>query len=142
MLEAYNRSAGALHVKLELEQSLTGQVVSVKLVESSGNPLFDAYVTEHVPASLAALGPAPEHFAARAKGNVRSVWAIEGRVSFSRTLKLSKLDELNAGDAAYLSALVPLGLLSGRFEETRGEVIVPDLRRPHFDIHTELLRVY
>ncbi len=142
ILETYNRRAGALHVKLELEQSRTGQVLSVKLVESSGNPLFDAYVTERVPTSLAVLGPASEHFAARTKGNVRSVWGIEGHVSFSRTIKFSKLEELDASDAAYISALFPLGLLSGNFEETRGEVIIPDVRRPHFDIRTELLRVY
>ncbi|QRN92819.1 TonB C-terminal domain-containing protein [Archangium violaceum] len=142
MLETYNKAAGALHAKIELEQTPTGQMLSVKLVESSGNPLFDAYVLEKVPPSLAALPPASEHFAARAKGNVRSVWAIEGHVSFSRTLKVTKLDELDAGDAAYLSALMPLGFLSGRFEETRGEVIVPDFRRPHFDIRAQLLRVY
>ncbi|WP_257449844.1 TonB C-terminal domain-containing protein [Archangium lipolyticum] len=142
MLETYNKAAGALSAKIELEQTPTGQMLSVKLVESSGNPLFDAYVLEKVPTSLAALPPASEHFAARAKGNVRSVWAIEGHVSFSRTLKVTKLDELNAGDAAYLSALMPLGLLSGKFEETRGEVIVPDFRRPHFDIRAQLLRVY
>ncbi|MGZ3457119.1 MAG: hypothetical protein ACXU86_01300 [Archangium sp.] len=142
MLDTYNKGADALHAELELEQSRTGQVLSVKLSRSSGNPLFDAYVVEHVPTSLAALGPAPEHFAARSKGNVRSVWGIDGHVSFSRTLKVSKLSELNAGDAAYLSALMPLGLLSGNFEETRGEVVVPDFRRPHFDIRTELLRVY
>jgi hypothetical protein len=142
MFETYGKAAGALHVTLELEQSRTGQVLSVKLLESSGNPLFDAYVVERVPASLEALGSAPEHFAARSKGNVRSVWGVDGHVSFSRTIKFSKLNELDAGDAAYISALIPLGLLSGNFEETRGEVIIPDLRRPHFDIRTQLLRVY
>lgn len=142
MLETYNKGASALHAEIDLEQSPTGQVLSVKLSRSSGNPLFDAYVVEHVPESLAKLGSAPEHFTARSKGLVRSVWSIDGHVSFSRTLKFSKLDELNAGDAAYLSALIPLGVLSGNFEETRGEVIVPDLRRPHFDIRTQLLRVY
>jgi hypothetical protein len=143
MLEAYNQSAGALHAEIDLEQSASGQVLSVKLSRGSGNPLFDAYVVEHLPESLAKLSPASEHFSARAKGAaVRSVWSIDGRVSFSRTLKFTKLDELNASDAAYLSALMPFGLLSGNFEETRGEVIIPDFRRPHFDIHTELLRVY
>jgi len=63
-------------------------------------------------------------------------------VSFARTLKFSKLDELDASDAAYISALMPFGLLSGNFEETRGEVVIPDFRRPHFDIQTRLLRVY
>jgi hypothetical protein len=143
VVEAYSRSAGTLHVELELEQSRTGQVLAVKVLVGSGNPLFDAYVVEHVPASLAALGPAPEHFAARTKGpTVRSAWAVDGHVSFARTLKVSKLDEVDASDAAYLSALLPLGLLSGNFEETRGEVIIPDFRRPHFDIKTRLLRVY
>jgi hypothetical protein len=142
-IDAYSRRAGSLHAKLDLEQSPTGQVLSVKLVQGSGNALFDAYVLERVPTSLSALGPAPEHFSARMKGAVvRSTWAIEGRVSFARTLKLSKLDKLDAEDAAYISALMPLGLLSGNFEETRGEVIIPDFRRPHFDIRTELLRVY
>ena len=142
MFETYNKANGALHATLELEQSRTGQVLGVKLIDSSGNPLFDAYVIERVPQSLEALGPATEHFALRSKGNVRSVWSIDGNVSFSRTLRFSKLGELNAEDAAYFSALLPLGLLSGNFEETRGEVIVPDFRRPHFDIRTRLLRVY
>ena len=142
VLEEYGRRSRALLVKLELVQSRTGQLLSVKLLEGSGNPLFDAYVLERVPPSLNALGPAPEHFSARAKASVRSLWAIEGHVSFARTIKILRPDALNAEDAAYISALVPLGLLSGRFEETRGEVIIPDFRRPHFDIRTELLRVY
>ncbi|MFY0567528.1 energy transducer TonB [Archangium lansingense] len=142
MLETYSKAAGGLLVTLELEQSRTGQVLSVKLLDSSGNPLFDAYVVERVPKSLEVLGPASEHFAVRSKGNVRSVWRINGNVSFSRTIRFSKLDELGADDAAYISALIPFGLLSGNFEETRGEVIIPDLRRPHFDIRTQLLRVY
>ncbi len=142
VLEEYNRRVGALHVKLELEQAPSGQVRAVKLLESSGNALFDAYVLKRVSPALSALGPAPEHFAARYKGSVRSVWGVQGHVSFSRTLRFSKLGELEASDAAYISALLPLGLLSGNFEETRGEVIIPDFRRPHFDIHTELLRVY
>ncbi len=142
VLEEYNRRVGALHVKMELEQAPSGQVLGVKLLESSGNALFDAYVLERVSPALSALGPAPEHFAARYKGPVRSVWGIEGHVSFSRTLRFSKLHELDASDAAYISGLLPLGLLSGNFEETRGEVIIPDFRRPHFDIRTELLRVY
>lgn len=142
MFETYNKAAGALHVTLDLEQSRTGKVLGVKLLDSSGNPLFDAYVLERVPPSLEALGPASEHFAARSKGNVRSVWGVDGHVSFSRTIRFSKLDELRADDVAYISALMPLGLLSGNFEETRGEVIIPDFRRPHFDIRTRLLRVY
>jgi hypothetical protein len=142
VLEEYNRRVGALHVRLELEQAPSGKVLAVKLLESSGNALFDAYVLERVSPALSALGPAPEHFAARYKGPVRSVWGIEGHVSFSRTIRFSKLHELDASDAAYVSGLLPLGLLSGNFEETRGEVIIPDFRRPHFDIRTELLRVY
>jgi hypothetical protein len=142
LLEEYSRRSSALRVKLELEQSRTGQVLAVKLLEGSGNPLFDAYVLERIPTSLEVLGPAPEHFTARAKGNVRSVWSIEGAVSFARTLKLSRLEDVDASDAAYLAALLPMGLLSGNFEETRGEVIIPDFRRPHFDIRTRLLSVY
>ncbi|MFE8598706.1 hypothetical protein [Archangium violaceum] len=142
MLETYNKAAGALHVTIELEQSRTGKVLGVKLIVSSGNPLFDTYVVERVPSSLEALGPASEHFAARSTGNVRSVWGVDGHVSFSRTIRFSKLDELQADDAAYIAAMMPLGILSGNFEETRGEVIIPDLRRPHFDIRTRLLRVY
>lgn len=142
-LEAFNKSTGALRVELDLEQSPSGQVLSVKLSRGSGNPLFDAYVVEHVPESLAKLGPASEHFSARAKGaTVRSAWSIDGRVSFSRTIKFSKLNELEPADAAYFSGLAAMGILAGNFEETRGEIIVPDFRRPHFDIHTELLRVY
>lgn len=142
VLEGLSRAAGTLHAELELEQSRTGQVLAVKLNVSSGNPLFDTYVLENVPKALATLGPASEHFAAPSRDTVRSVWSVDGHVSFSRTLQVTKLDALNAGDAAYLSALMALGALSGNFEETTGEIIVPDLRRPHFDTKTRLLRVY
>ncbi|QRK06416.1 TonB C-terminal domain-containing protein [Archangium violaceum] len=142
-LEAYSKGAGSLHAEIDVAQSRTGQVLSVKLSRSSGNPLFDAYVLERVPESLAKLPPASEHFSKRAKGeSVRSVWAIDGHVSFARTIKVTKLDALDAGDVAYISGLLALGMLSGGFDEVRGEVIIPDLRRPHFDIRTELLRVY
>lgn len=142
MFETYGKASSKLHVTLELEQSPTGRVLSVKVIDSSGNPLFDDYVVERVPKSLETLGPASEHFAARSQGNVRSVWSIDGHVSFARTVRFSKLGELTAEDAAYISALMPLGLLSGNFEETRGEIIIQDFRRPHFDIFTRLLRVY
>lgn len=143
LLDAHSRAAGTLHAELELEQSRTGQLLGVKLSVSSGNPLFDAYVLENVSKALATLGPAPEHFAAHTKKErIRSAWSVDGFVSFSRTLKFSKLDELDASDAAYLSALATLGVLSGNFEETRGELIVPDVRRPHFETRTRLLRVY
>ncbi|WNG17447.1 hypothetical protein [Cystobacter fuscus] len=135
--------ANTMSVELELEQSPTGQLLGVKLLRGSGNPLFDAYVLDKVPASLAALGPASENFAARTRApTVRSVWNVEGRVSFSRTIKLSKLHTLDASDAAYVSALLATSLLGGSFEETRGEVTILDVRRPHFDIRTRLLRVY
>ena len=142
-LDTLSRSSGTLHAELDLEQSRTGQVLGVKLLVSSGNPLFDAFVLENVPKSLASLGPAPEHFAAHhLKDTLRSVWSVDGFVSFSRTLKFSKLSELDASDAAYISALIPMGVLSGNFEELRGEVIIPDIRRPHFETRTKLLRVY
>jgi hypothetical protein len=138
-----DKRANTLSVELELEQSPTGQLLGVKVLRGSGNPLFDTYVLEKVPASLAALGPASENFAARTRApTVRSVWNVEGRVSFSRTLKLSKLHTLDAADAAYVSALLATSLLGGSFEETRGEVTIIDVRRPHFDVRTRLLRVY
>ncbi|WNG27002.1 hypothetical protein F0U62_25535 [Cystobacter fuscus] len=135
--------ANTLSVELELEQSPTGQLLGVKLLRGSGNPLFDTYVLDKVPPSLAALGPASENFAARSRApTVRSVWNVEGHVSFSRTIKLSKLHTLDAADAAYVSALLATNLLGGSFDETRGEVTIVDVRRPHFDIRTQLLRVY
>ncbi|OJH42838.1 hypothetical protein BON30_00775 [Cystobacter ferrugineus] len=135
--------ANTLSVELELEQSPTGQLLGAKLLRGSGNSLFDTYVLDKVPPSLAALGPASENFAARTRApTVRSVWNVEGRVSFSRTIKLSKLHTLDASDAAYVSALLATSLLGGSFEETRGEVTIIDVRRPHFDIRTRLLRVY
>ncbi len=142
-VDAYSRGASALRVQVELEQSPSGRVLGVKLLESSHNPLFDTYVLENVPKALAALGPASEHFAQRSRApTVRSVWSVAGRVSFTRTVKVSELPQLGASDAAYFSALGVLGVLSGGFDEVRGEVYVPDLRQPHFDIQTRLLRVY
>jgi len=142
-LERGVAGANTLYVELGLEQSPTGQVLAVKVTRSSGNPLFDTYPPDKVPPTLAALGPASENFAARTRApTVRSVWGVEGRVSFTRTIKLSKLHTLDAADAAYISSLLATSLLAGGFEETRGEVMITDIRRPHFDIRTRLLRVY
>ncbi|MET0403941.1 MAG: hypothetical protein ABW123_16135, partial [Cystobacter sp.] len=94
-MERQVAGANTLVVELELEQSPTGRLLGVKLVRDSGNPLFDGYVLEKIPPSLASLGPASEHFAARTRApTVRSVWRVSGRVSFSRTIKLSKLHTL------------------------------------------------
>jgi hypothetical protein len=139
----YTKGSSALSLQLRLEQSPTGALLDVKVLEGSGNPLFDAYVLERVPVALAGLGTASEHFARRTRApTVRSVWRVDGWVSFTRTIKLAELSTLDASDAAYLSALLATSLLKGGFDEVRGEVSVPDVRRPHFDIHTRLERVY
>jgi hypothetical protein len=112
-----------LVIVLELQQAADGQLRSVQVVEPSGNKAFDKYVLESVPPSL--------------KNGIRTLWAVEGRVVYLRHLK-----ELEGQDAWYIASAAGLGVLSGRFEETTGDIYVIDLRNPKFVVRPKLLKVW
>ncbi|MFL5347641.1 MAG: TonB C-terminal domain-containing protein [Hyalangium sp.] len=126
-----------LVIVLELQQAADGQLRSVQVVEPSGNKAFDKYVLDSVPPSLARLAPPPEKALGVHKDGLRTLWAVEGRVVYLRHLK-----ELEGQDAWYVASAAGLGLLSGRFEETTGDIYVVDLRNPKFVCRPKLLKVW
>jgi hypothetical protein len=126
-----------LVIVLELQQEANGQLRSVQVVEPSGNKAFDKYVLDSVPPSLARLAPPPEKALGTHKNGIRTLWAVEGRVVYLRHLK-----ELEGQDAWYMATAAGLGLLSGRFEETNGDIYVIDLRNPKFVVRPRLMKVW
>ncbi|MFP2902341.1 TonB C-terminal domain-containing protein [Corallococcus sp. 4LFB] len=135
---AHGVSTLKLVVTLELLQGADGTLREVKLISRSGNRAYDDYVLQAVPPALGKF-PAPpsEAMGVHAEG-IRSVWAVEGRVVYVR-----KVSDMKQGtDNVYLAALAAAGLLAGNFDETTGEVYVIDVRNPHFECRSRLLRVY
>ncbi|GEL68875.1 hypothetical protein MVI01_06590 [Myxococcus virescens] len=126
-----------LVVTLELTQEVDGTLRDAKLVSLSGNPAYDAYVLNAIPASLAKLAAPPAGARGVRADGIRTLWAVEGRVVYLRKLK-----ELKGQDAWYIAATSAAGILAGRFEETTGEIEVIDFRNPRFVCRSHLLRVY
>ncbi|HYI00703.1 TonB C-terminal domain-containing protein [Hyalangium sp.] len=126
-----------LVIVLELQQAPDGQLRSVQVVERSANKAFDKYVLEAVPPALAKLTPPPEQALGVHPEGIRTLWAVEGRVVYLR-----KLSELEGQDAWYVASAAGLGVLSGRFDETTGDVYVIDIRNPKFVCRSRLLRVW
>ncbi|WP_269744465.1 TonB C-terminal domain-containing protein [Stigmatella aurantiaca] len=136
-LQRFAESKSGLVVILEIQQAPDGQLQSVRVVESSGNKAFDAYVVDSVPPALAGLAPPPEKALGLRKDGIRSRWAIEGTIVYLRPLK-----DMKGEDARYLAAMAALGVLAGRFEETTGDIEAVDLRHPHFLCRSRLLQVW
>ncbi|WP_245767443.1 TonB C-terminal domain-containing protein [Stigmatella erecta] len=128
---------GGLVVILELQQAPDGQLRSVQVVEASGNPAFDAYVVDAVPPALAGLGPPTGKALGVREDGIRSRWAVEGRVVYLRKLK-----DMKGQDAWYVATMAGLGVLSGRFEETTGDLEAVDLLHPRFVCRSRLLQVW
>ncbi|MBU8895099.1 hypothetical protein DRW03_02420 [Corallococcus sp. H22C18031201] len=127
----------SLTVTLEILQGPDGTLRDATVLIASGNKSFDAYVLKSVPPSLQALGAPPSDAPGIRPEGIRSVWEVEGRVSYLRKLK-----KMRGQDAWYVAAAALAGVLAGRFEETTGEVDVIDVRNPHFVVRPRLLRVY
>ncbi|MFP2905573.1 TonB C-terminal domain-containing protein [Pyxidicoccus sp. 3LFB2] len=126
-----------LVVTLELHQGPDGTLRDAKLVSTSGNKAYDAYVLSGVPPALAKLPPPPDAARGVRPDGIHTLWSVEGRVVYLRKLK-----ELEGQDAAYMAAALAAGVLAGRFEETTGEIEVIDFRNPRFVCQARLLRVY
>ncbi|WP_244219535.1 hypothetical protein [Corallococcus interemptor] len=135
---AHGVSTMKLTVTLELNQGPDGLLREVKLISRSGNRAYDDYVLQSVPPALGkSAAPPPDAMGVHTDG-IRSVWAVEGRVVYTRKAS----DMKKATDNVYLAALAAAGLLAGNFDETTGEVYVIDVRNPHFECRSRLLRVY
>jgi outer membrane biosynthesis protein TonB len=126
-----------LVVILELQQAPDGQLRSVQLVKSSGNPAFDTYVVDAVPPALARLEPPQGQALGVREDGIRSRWAVEGRLVYFRKLK-----DMKGQDAWYVATMAGLGVLSGRFEETTGDIEAVDLLHPRFVCRSRLLQVW
>ncbi|GMU08467.1 TonB C-terminal domain-containing protein [Corallococcus caeni] len=135
---AHGVSTLKLVVTLELLQGADGTLREVKLISRSGNRAYDDYVLQAVPPALGKFPAPPSDAMGVHTDGIRSVWAVEGRVVYVR-----KLNDMKKGtDNVYLAALAAAGLLAGNFDETTGEVYVIDVRNPHFECRSRLLRVY
>ncbi|WP_370645178.1 TonB C-terminal domain-containing protein [Corallococcus sp. EGB] len=135
---AHGVSTMKLTVTLELTQGPDGVLREVKLISRSGNRAYDDYVLQAVPPALGKVPAPPSDAMGVHTDGIRSVWAVEGRVVYVR-----KMSDMKKGtDNVYLAALAAAGLLAGNFDETTGEVYVVDVRNPHFECRSHLLRVY
>ncbi|MCY1014231.1 hypothetical protein [Pyxidicoccus sp. MSG2] len=126
-----------LIVTLELHQGIDGSLRDARLVSTSGNKAYDAYVLNGVPPALAKLGPPPDGARGVRPDGIHTLWSVEGRVVYLRKLK-----DLKTQDSLYMAAALAAGVLAGRFEETTGEIEVIDFRNPRFVCQAHLLRVY
>lgn len=126
-----------LVVTLELHQGPDGTLRDVKLVSTSGNKAYDAYVLSGVPPALVKLAPPPDKARGVRPEGIHTLWSVEGRVVYLRKLK-----DLKGQDTLYMAAAAAAGVLAGRFEETTGEIEVIDFRNPRFVCQARLLRVY
>lgn len=135
---AHGVSTLKLTVTLELNQGPDGILREVKLISRSGNRAYDDYVLQAIPPALGKVPAPPEDAMGVHTNGIRSVWAVEGRVVYVR-----KASDMKKGtDSVYLAALAAAGFLAGNFDETKGEVYVIDVRNPHFECRSHLLRVY
>jgi hypothetical protein len=127
-LGALEGRGALLTLTLELRQAKSGALLDAKLLESSGNPLFDAFVLRVAPGALGALTPPPDE-ALRGRALLRTWWHVEGWLRTPKELR-EALASLAAGQLP-----LPVGLLLPR---PAGR---PSLE-PDFEYRARLLKVY
>ncbi|MFT3712401.1 MAG: hypothetical protein QM817_32540 [Archangium sp.] len=158
---ADGRAGLELYALVEVHQSNSGAVESVKMISPSGLKPFDAWVTEK--ANEVALRFTYD--GGTAKHPLRSVWRFDGIMKFRRKLKPKDLDGRAAvGMIAMqvLSALSAIGNTTppgqpgmpgseprdlgpripgmlGRFDEMTGELDMVDFTNPTYDCKVTLL---
>ena len=115
-----------------------GKLLELTLTRPSGNAAFDAHVLRRAPEAVTTLRPPPEQGIGIHPEGLRSTWSFQGRVVYKR--KLQEMDPLR--DGWYVALLAAGGLATGTFEETTGEVEIPDFRNPQFKLTVKLLKVY
>ncbi|MGC4118085.1 MAG: TonB C-terminal domain-containing protein [Myxococcales bacterium] len=123
---------------VEIRQGSDGKLLQLTLTQPSGNAAFDAHVMRTAPVAVAGLGPPPEKGIGIHPEGLRTTWSFEGRIVYQR--KLSDMSLLR--DGWYLALMGIAGLNTGTFDETTGEVQVPDFRHPEFKLKVKLLKVY
>jgi hypothetical protein len=128
--------AGLLAI-LEVRQAGDGRLLEARLLSPSGNARFDAHVLASGPSAVERLAPPPERGMGIHEGGLRSQWEFRGQFVYAR-----KVSELSAGELLALAPMGPLSLLTGKFEETTGEIFVLHPGAPQFRCRVRLLRLY
>lgn len=149
--EGIGRSAGLHQLLGQLGQSTLKAIVSVEqrradgklssaaLLKSSGNELFDELVLQAAFDAVENLPPPPPGATGSHAELVRTVWEFAGKLRYRKKLRDIAPEHRLAAVASGLLSL-PLGGVS--FEETTGDVYLPDLSDPELDCTARLLKLY
>ncbi len=130
----------SLFAVIEVQFDPVSQRARAKLLTSSGNLAFNDHVLHVVAGDLPELPDLPDGGLGIHVNGTRSVWQVEGRLTFERDVRTFKLKD----DAWYLpvAALSALAGAAGSFDEVTGYVGAQDLRHPHLKCDVKLLQVY
>jgi hypothetical protein len=127
-----------LRAVVEIRQSPEGAITSTMLVESSGNAKFDQHVLATAPRAVSSVAP-PGHPVSAKPDGIRTVWEFKGSLDYRKKMRdFGKGREVDKVAGAVASILTG----SFAFEETTGDVYVPDFADPTFKMKVKLLRVY
>lgn len=132
--------ASSLKAIVQVEQRRSdGKLNSAEVVQSSGNELFDELVIQAAFDAVENLPPPPPGATGTHADLVRTVWEFAGRLQYRKKLRdIAPADRALAIAAGILSA--PLAGLP--FEETTGDVYLPDFANPQLDCSAKLLKLY
>jgi len=119
---------------VELSYDLGGRLRGSKVLESSGNRLFNLHVLNVVALGLPGLPDLPDGGEGIHADGTRSVWRIRGHFSLQHDLK-----SLSANDIWYLPLATAVGIASGvNLDDIVGHVT----GKPQLQCEVELLQVY
>jgi hypothetical protein len=127
-------SVATLWAVIELDYRRDNEKPRVRILSSSGDATFNDHVKNVIARGLPGVpGLSGSGFGIHAEGT-RSVWEVEGRLSFERDLKTFKLK-----DDAWYAPIAAVGALAGAL---KGDAKINDYRHPHINCNVKLLRVY
>jgi hypothetical protein len=139
-LGAAGEKAAGLWAIIEIQYDPTGKLSDSKVLSSSGNHSFDSHVIKVVALGLPGLPDLPDGGLGIHPNGTRSVWEVDGHVSFERDLKTVGLKDAWYLPLAAVTALAGAG--AGAFDEVSGYVGFTDLRHAHLKCDVKLLQVY
>ena len=123
---------------VELRQGLDGKLLELSLRQPSGNVAFDAHVMRSAPQAISELPLPPQSGGGIHPDGLHSLWSFQGKIVYKR-----KMRDMNLlRDGWYMALLAATGLATSSFDETTGDMEVPDFRHPEFQLKVKLLKVY